>query len=205
MRSLRPRLSYANVMATIAMFIALGGGAYAAMQLPKNSVGSKQLKGGAVTPAKLSGASKAIMTGPRGADGPQGLQGISGPRGERGERGEPGAAATKLFAQVRSDGTVNASGSPVTVYHPAAGSYRVNFGRDISHCVAVANQGGVPLFESPGSATGAAQGNGVRLDIYSPISGGEFAPGFPFETTVAVTTFSGNTATNSAFYLAVLC
>ena len=31
-------LSYANVMATIALFIALGGGAYALTTLPRNSV-----------------------------------------------------------------------------------------------------------------------------------------------------------------------
>ena len=36
---LRKGLTYANVMATIAMFLALGGGAYAALKLPKNSVG----------------------------------------------------------------------------------------------------------------------------------------------------------------------
>jgi hypothetical protein len=46
LNSIRSRLSYANVMATIALFIALGGGAYAA--LGKNTVGSRQIKKGAV-------------------------------------------------------------------------------------------------------------------------------------------------------------
>jgi hypothetical protein len=49
----RPKLSYANVMATIAVFIALGGASYAALKLPKNSVGAKQLKKNAVTTAKI--------------------------------------------------------------------------------------------------------------------------------------------------------
>jgi hypothetical protein len=49
---LRPKLSYANVIATIALFIALGGAAVAA-GLPKRSVGPQQLKRGAVTPAAL--------------------------------------------------------------------------------------------------------------------------------------------------------
>jgi hypothetical protein len=49
----RPRITYANVTATIALFLVLGGGAYAAFSLPKNSVGTKQLKNGAVTTAKL--------------------------------------------------------------------------------------------------------------------------------------------------------
>ncbi len=50
---MRPSLTYANVMATIAVFIALGGVSYAAMKLPKNSVGTKQLKKNAVTMAKI--------------------------------------------------------------------------------------------------------------------------------------------------------
>jgi hypothetical protein len=49
---LRSRLTYANAMSTIALFLALGGGAYA-VSVPKNSVGPKQLKRSAVTAAKL--------------------------------------------------------------------------------------------------------------------------------------------------------
>lgn len=52
-RRLRNRLTYANVMATLALFVALGGASYAATQLPRNSVGAKQLKKGAVTGAKV--------------------------------------------------------------------------------------------------------------------------------------------------------
>jgi hypothetical protein len=57
MRRFRPRLTYANVTATLALFIALGGSGYAALKLPKNSVGPRQLKRHAVTTSKLgSGA-----------------------------------------------------------------------------------------------------------------------------------------------------
>jgi len=49
---MRPRFTYANVMATIAVFIALGGSAYA-FHLGKNSVGPKQLKKNAVTTTKV--------------------------------------------------------------------------------------------------------------------------------------------------------
>jgi hypothetical protein len=52
MKSRLPQLSYSNVIATIALFIALGGAAVAA-GLPRNSVGANQLKRGAVTAAKL--------------------------------------------------------------------------------------------------------------------------------------------------------
>jgi hypothetical protein len=54
---LKHRLTYANVMATVAMFLALGGGAYAAFKPPKNSIGTKQLKNGSVSTKKIqSGA-----------------------------------------------------------------------------------------------------------------------------------------------------
>lgn len=52
MRIPHPKLNYANVIATIALFVALSGIAVAA-GLPKNSVGTKQLKRGAVNAAKL--------------------------------------------------------------------------------------------------------------------------------------------------------
>jgi hypothetical protein len=65
MRLPRPKLSYANVIATIALFVALGGAAIAA-GLPKNSVGTKQLKRGAVSTADLRrGAVTAGKIGPR--------------------------------------------------------------------------------------------------------------------------------------------
>ena len=54
MKFRRPQLSYANIIATLALFIALGGTSYAALSLPKNSVGSKQLKKNAVTNTKIS-------------------------------------------------------------------------------------------------------------------------------------------------------
>jgi hypothetical protein len=52
MRIPLPRLNYANVIATIALFVALGGAAVAA-GLPKNSVGTQQLKRGAVKAVDL--------------------------------------------------------------------------------------------------------------------------------------------------------
>jgi hypothetical protein len=70
MKRFRPRLTYANVIASLALFVALGGSAVAA-GLAKNSVGPNQLKKGAVTAkairkqAVTSGkiAPKAIVAG----------------------------------------------------------------------------------------------------------------------------------------------
>ena len=78
MGSLRGKFTYANVIATLALFLALGGGAYAAIQLPKNSVGAKQIKSGAVTPAKISPAAVAVFKGEKGDTGPPGTPGLPG-------------------------------------------------------------------------------------------------------------------------------
>jgi hypothetical protein len=60
------RLTYANVMATIAVFMALGGTSFALAAVAANSVGSKQLKKGAVTNSKLA---TGAVTGAKVANG----------------------------------------------------------------------------------------------------------------------------------------
>jgi hypothetical protein len=101
---LRSGLTYANVIATLALFLALGGGAYAAFKLPTNSVGSKQIKKNAVNSSKVANGS--LLAGdfkagqlPAGAQGLKGDQGdpcpasdlnCKGPKGDTGPQG-PGA------------------------------------------------------------------------------------------------------------------
>jgi hypothetical protein len=53
MRRLSAKLTYANVIATLALFVALGGVGYAASKLPKNSVHTKQLANNSVTSPKV--------------------------------------------------------------------------------------------------------------------------------------------------------
>jgi hypothetical protein len=75
MRIPRPQLNYANVIATLALFVALGGATVAA-GLPRNSVGTNQLKRGAVSAAKIKRgaviagkiAPKAVVAGKLGAN-----------------------------------------------------------------------------------------------------------------------------------------
>lgn len=148
MKHLLSRLSYANVISTLCLVLVLGGGsAYAATQLAKNSVGTNQLKNGAVTPAKLSGAAKQTMTGPAGPTGPKGATGArgatgaTGGKGERGEKGEKGAAgdaATKLFAEIGENGELlKSSGATAAVFKGTLGAYSVTFNTSISACVAM--------------------------------------------------------------------
>lgn len=92
---IRSRFTYANAMATTAVFIALGGGAYAASKVPNSSVGTKQIKDNAVTSAKVKDGSllaKDFKTGqlPAGAQGPKGDPGLPGLKGTKGEPGTNG-------------------------------------------------------------------------------------------------------------------
>jgi hypothetical protein len=92
MQRIRGKLTYANVMVTVLAFLVLAGGtAYAATEmLPKGSVDTKQLAKEAVTPSKLSKASRKTLTGPAGPTGPQGPVGRDGPQGLPGKEGLPG-------------------------------------------------------------------------------------------------------------------
>ena len=57
MQGIRGRLTYANVMATLALFIALGGGAYA---LSRNEVKSRNIATGAVKARQLNLAAQGV-------------------------------------------------------------------------------------------------------------------------------------------------
>ncbi|MDH5333777.1 MAG: hypothetical protein OEW65_07840 [Thermoleophilia bacterium] len=108
MRATRLRPSPAMVVACLALLVALGGTSLATVSavLPKNSVGTPQLKKGAVGTAKLkNGAvtSAKVKNGsllavdfkpgqlPGGSAGAQGPQGPPGPQGEKGPKGDAGA------------------------------------------------------------------------------------------------------------------
>ena len=82
----------------LALFVALSGTAYAAT-LPRNSVGTAQLKRNAVTSAKVKPRSLLasdfrrgqLPAGPQGPQGPAGPRGPEGPPGARGAEGATGA------------------------------------------------------------------------------------------------------------------
>jgi hypothetical protein len=88
-RLLGHRPSPAMVVAMLALFVALAGTSYAAIKLPANSVGTKQIKANAVVSSKIKNGSLSVKdfavgqipagpTGPQGAQGPQGPQGPPG-------------------------------------------------------------------------------------------------------------------------------
>jgi hypothetical protein len=95
-------LTYANVTATVALFVALGGGAYAATSL----VGSNGVIRGCVSkigslslvkPGKSCPKDKTAIAwdqqgtpGPPGSSGNQGVPGAKGEQGQKGDRGSQG-------------------------------------------------------------------------------------------------------------------
>lgn len=133
-------LTYANVVASLALFLAIGGVGYAATKLPKNSVGTKQLKNGAVTGKKIAPATvKSLSTaGPQGPAGPTGPQGATGPQGEP---GEPGSA--RAYARVDREGLLVAADSKGVIdVVPAC------FGNDPTEC-SIAPAHGAPETQHP--------------------------------------------------------
>lgn len=109
--------SAATAIATLALFVALGGTSYAAVALAPNSVGSAQIKpggvqgsdiadgavdgdaikSGSISVADLSKGAMNGLDGKDGAPGAAGPAGPAGPAGARGPAGPSGAGGVKLF------------------------------------------------------------------------------------------------------------
>jgi Collagen triple helix repeat (20 copies) len=118
-------LNYPNVMATFAVFVALGGSSYAAVTLSRDSVKSKhiargQVKRSDIAPAAVRSAQVKdgsllakdfkpgqLAAGTSGAPGPGGPQGPAGPTGAEGPSGSPGPAGA-----AGSPGPAGAAGPP---------------------------------------------------------------------------------------------
>ena len=122
MRYLRIRLpSPALVIAVIALVVAVGGTSYAALTLPKgsvgakqlkkNSVGKKQLKKNSVTSVKVkNGSLKSIDFGS--GELPKGDKGDKGDRGTNGTNGTNGVNGSAVaFAHVNANGTLDSAKS----------------------------------------------------------------------------------------------
>jgi hypothetical protein len=120
MHRLKGRLTYGNVIATIALFVALGGSSYAAITLPRNSVGANQLRTGAVRSAEvrdralgardLSLGARRFLRAQEGAQGPRGPQGPQGPKGDKGDPGT-GLGSVSLTYKTAT-GTAPPGGDP---------------------------------------------------------------------------------------------
>src|SRR3954468_20296939 len=133
-RALRGKATYANVVATMALFIALStGGAWAAKMIkgseikPKTitakqikgktitskeikpkTITAKEIKPGSLTSSLLVGGLSAGPAGPQGPSGVTGAQGPTGPIGAAGLKGATGGAG--LFGRGGTTGAKGATG-----------------------------------------------------------------------------------------------
>jgi hypothetical protein len=180
-------LTYANVVASLALFLVLSGGAaYAASQLAKNSVGTKQLKNGAVTQAKISAAAQTALkgatgskgeVGPKGAQGDRGLEGKEGPEGKPGPDAGPaggalsgsypnpslaaGAVGTASFAAgATAPNAVKLGGEEASAFLPSSDVQRIHF--NPSECETSASAGcKATILQMRGETLKATCGNGT--------------------------------------------
>jgi hypothetical protein len=87
-RALKDRLTYANVTATLALFIALGGTSYAAVTLPRDSIGARQIRSGSVGSSEVRDRSLSLRDLNR-----RTRSALRGARGPAGPPGPPGGTA----------------------------------------------------------------------------------------------------------------
>jgi hypothetical protein len=124
---------YANVTATMALVVALGGSAYAANTIRSSDIKNGQVKqvdlaNNAVTSGKVRNStllskdfkSGQIPPGPRGATG---ATGANGPKGDKGDAGAPGSALA--FGRVLANGTLDTGKTRNLAIdaHPLVGRY----------------------------------------------------------------------------------
>jgi len=102
----------ALILSTAALFVSLGGGAYASGYLAPHSVGARELKNRAVTSIAVKdhslqaqdfadGELPAGAKGDTGAQGPTGDTGPQGPKGDTGDqgaKGDPGVTGTHVVS-----------------------------------------------------------------------------------------------------------
>jgi hypothetical protein len=134
---LSKRLSPATVLASIALFVALGGTSVAAVTaLAPNSVGTAQIRNNAVVSTKVrNGSLRRVDFAANQL--PAGLRGPAGPPGPTGATG-PGAR----WALVNPTGSIVVQSGGVTVAaKPGPGQYILNFGAVIAGKLIIVSSG----------------------------------------------------------------
>ena len=125
--SVHRHLSYANVVATIALVFAMSGGALAASHYLIDS--TKQINPTVLKQLKAKGATGTAgapgVAGPQGAQGPTGPSGSPGAKGEQGLPGQPGEQGLPgLQGPLGAPGAKGEQGSPgISEYQVVDGSF----------------------------------------------------------------------------------
>jgi hypothetical protein len=124
------------VLASVALFLALGGVSYAATTLPRNSVTTVQVKDHSLL-------AKDFARGqiPRGPVGPAGPAGAAGPAGPAGPAGAAGSAAASKWVLVNPNGSIAAQSGGISITTHTTGTYIVNFGSALDTKLILASPG----------------------------------------------------------------
>lgn len=184
---IRDRLSYANVVASLALFVALGGTSYA-LTLPRNSVGPKQIRADAIGSSKIrQGAVKSsairnrsLRTHDLSARARESLRGQTGPVGP------PGPPGPTFRAAIGSLGGVNRGNA--SSEGAGYGARLIGFPLPVDACVSTASLATVPGEGNPVPpplghiTTEPGSGGRVLVRTYNP--NGQPAP-LPFHLVVA--------------------
>lgn len=184
-RSIRERLTYANLMATGAVFIALGGTSYA-LTLPRDSVGSAQLREDSVGKSEVrrNAIGSAEITGRSIRLSDVTMSARRSLRGEAGPQGPPGLT---FFASIDSAGG-RAEGNAVGSSSVEFGSRLIAFSRSVADCVATATITSIPGGPNPvppGNAHVTVQPNGDGRLLVKTWKADGTAEQFPFNLVVA--------------------
>lgn len=167
MRRLPEKFTYANVVATIALFVALGGTSYAALKLPRNSVGAAQIRTGAVRSAELKDRTVALRDLSLGARFT--LRGQQGPAGAAGPQGPAGPPAARFFAAMSSAGALVRGNATGGGSDGGVGNYTVAFSQSISACVYSATLGTTDATSTvPGRVIVRDNGGRVGVQTFDP-------------------------------------
>ncbi len=187
------RPSPAMVVACLALFVALTGTSVAVVNaLPKNSVGTAQLKNNAVVSSKVKNGSLVAADFASGAL-PAGPAGPTGPAGPAGPAG-PGAK----WALVNAGGTIVAQSGGISITsHAGPGVYVLDFGGAVNAKL---------LLASASAANAGLRGTVIVSPCGGPPTGfAACAVGGDNNHVVVFTSNAANTATvDESFYVAAV-
>jgi hypothetical protein len=129
---LRRRVTYANVVATLALFLALGGTSYAVAQLGSgdirdNSIRSRDVRDNSLGSGDIHNRSLLrrdfkrgqVPKGRRGKAGPRGSRGLRGKTGKTGRTGKTGAAGVSASTVVSKDSASDSNDKSATAQCPS--------------------------------------------------------------------------------------
>jgi hypothetical protein len=174
---LRSSLTYGNVMATVAVFIALGGTSYAvatgsidSRELKNNTVRSKDIRNNDVRSTDVRNGSLLATDFrpgqlPSGPTGPQGPQGIPGAKGDKGDKGDEGDEGDK--GDPGQNGATNVVVRTATLNLPAAGG-TANAG---------INCGQSPAERATGGGVNTTAGDSIEESYPTAVGGGNLFEG----------------------------